>query len=215
MGHSILWALTSTPRTMPNSPFKPKPIAELGLHAATIMTRSELLKIRTASVSDLVAIQIIGRETYLDHFPSIWSERGLQEFLQQDFSEPALQRSLSSPDHMWLLAQDARDAVVGYAKINWNRPAPISGAIGAELQKIYFLASATGKGYGEQLVDFIAHAATELGQDLIWLDVLKSNLGAQRFYAGKGFVKQGEIPFRTDLREMSMVVMLRQLTIDG
>jgi ribosomal protein S18 acetylase RimI-like enzyme len=51
--------------------------------------------------------------------------------------------------------------------------------------------------------------------DMLWLDVLKSNAGAQRFYTSRGFRVLGEIPFNTDLSEIGMLVMARQLTING
>lgn len=171
------------------------------------------LKICIASVSDLPAIQTIGRETYREHFPSIWSEDYLQEFLRQDFSAQSLQQSLSSPDHTWLIAHDAGDSVVGYAKLNWGRPDPVLGRIGTELQKIYFRAHATGNGYGGTLLEFIIGMAAQRS-DMLWLDVLKTNLGAQRFYTSRGFYALGEIPFNTDIFEIGMVVMARQLTAD-
>ena len=169
------------------------------------------IRVRIASVSDLPAIQIIGRETYREHFPSIWSEDFLQEFLRQDFSRQSLQQSLSSPGHTWLIARDASDSVVGYAKVNWDRPEPISNRIGTELQKIYFRSQTTGRGYGGTLLEFIADMAARRS-DMLWLDVLRSNAGAQRFYARRGFRILGEIPFRTDLLDIGMVVMARQLT---
>lgn len=169
------------------------------------------LEIHIASVSDLSTIQIIGRETYHEHFPSIWSEDYLQAFLRQDFSKRSLKHSLSSPRHTWLIAQDPGDSVVGYAKLNWDRSEPIFNRIGTELQKIYFRSHATGKGYGGALLEFIVDMAARRS-DMLWLDVLKSNLGAQRFYASRGFRALGEIPFNTDLLEMDMVVMARQLT---
>lgn len=172
------------------------------------------LKIRTASVRDLSSIQAIGRETYLEHFPSIWSERYLHEFLRQDFSTQSLEHSLSSPAHAWLVAQDANDSVVGYAKLNWDRPEPISDTMGAELQKIYFRSHATGYGYGGMLLEFIVDMAARRS-DMLWLGVLKSNAGAQRFYASRGFRVLGEIPFDTDLLEIGMLVMARQLTANS
>lgn len=169
------------------------------------------LKIRVASVSDLPAIQKIGRDTYREHFSSIWSESAQEEFLRNDFSEHALQYSLSSPSHTWLIAEDASESVVGYAKLNWDCPDPIFHRTGTELQKIYFRSHTTGSGYGKLLLEFIADIAAKRSNTL-WLDVLKSNSGAQRFYASCGFCSLGEIPFSTDLREIGMVVMRRQLT---
>jgi diamine N-acetyltransferase len=172
-------------------------------------------QIRTASVNDLAAIQFVGRETYKHHFSSIWSDEALQIFLSQDFSENALQISLSSHAHTWLLAQDSNGSNLGYAKINWDRPDPIFGVVGAELQKIYFFTNTTGKGYGEKMLYFIFEEAARRGQETIWLDVLKSNQSAQSFYSARGFEKIGEIPFSTDLFDIGMMVMSRRLTTNN
>lgn len=45
----------------------------------------------------------------------------------------------------------------------------------------------------------------------MWLDVLKTNSNARRFYEAYGFQEIGEIPFNTDLAEIGMVVMGLQL----
>jgi len=171
--------------------------------------------IRTASTDDLAAVQSIGCETYREHFASIWSPKGLEEFLARDFSELALKKSLSSPQHLWLLVQDSRSSVVGYAKVNWDKPEPISGVVGAELQKIYFSASATGRGYGSRAIAFIASIASERDQTAIWLNVLTSNQGGQRFYANAGFTSVGEIQFDTDIAKIEMTTMVRRLAANN
>ena len=179
------------------------------------MKLNEGVVIRTASAEDLGVVQAIGCETYREHFASIWSPQGLEEFLSRDFSEPALQNSLSSPQHLWLLVQDSRSSVVGYAKINWDKREPISGIVGAELQKIYFGASATGKGYGSRAIEHIVSVASKRDQAAIWLNVLASNRGGQRFYANAGFTSVGEIQFDTDIARIEMRTMVRRLAANN
>jgi ribosomal protein S18 acetylase RimI-like enzyme len=84
--------------------------------------------------------------------------------------------------------------------------------VGVELQKIYFLKSEAGRGYGNQLLNFICNRAIEHGERLLWLDVLKSNSNARRFYEGFGFQEIGEIPFKTDVAEIGMIVMVCELS---
>jgi ribosomal protein S18 acetylase RimI-like enzyme len=179
------------------------------------MKLDEGVVIRTASPDDLGVVQAIGCETYREHFSSIWSPKGLEEFLSRDFSKPALQKSLSSPQHTWLLVQDSRGSVVGYAKLNWDKQEPISGTVGAELQKIYFSASATGRGYGSRAIEHIVSVACKRDQAAIWLNVLASNKGAQRFYANAGFTLVGEIQFDTDIAKIEMAAMVRRLAADN
>ncbi|WP_367375630.1 N-acetyltransferase family protein [Pseudomonas lini] len=172
-----------------------------------------MINIREATKADLDVLREVGCKTYREHFSAIWSLAGMQDFLNRDFSPRALGQSLeSSASHLWLIASDESGRVVGFCKVNWSAPAPLTGEVGAELQKIYFLKSEAGRGYGKQLLRFICNRAIERGERLLWLDVLKTNSNARRFYEGFGFQKIGEIPFKTDLAEIGMVVMACELS---
>ncbi len=179
------------------------------------MNPNESVVIKAASTDDFAVIQSIGCETYREYFASIWSPQGLEEFLSRDFSEPALQKSLSSPQHLWLLVQNSRGSVVGYAKINWDKQEPLSGIVGAELQKIYFSASATGRGYGSRAIEHIVSVASKRDQAAIWLNVLASNQRGQRFYENAGFTSIGETQFDTDIAKIEMITMVRRLATNN
>lgn len=167
--------------------------------------------IRTARIVDLHEVQAIAHDTYRQHFAHCWSEVGLQTYLQRDFSEAALRLSLNSPEHAWFL-MCTDDRTLGYAKVNWARSEAVSGASGAELQKIYFRADAVRHGHGAQLLHHIIHAATQHGEPAVWLNVLKTNESARRFYARHGFDTIGELPYRTDLGDdTGMWTMTRTL----
>ena len=171
-----------------------------------------MIKIRAATIEDIHVLRDIGTETYRDHFSDIWTQIGMQAFLSEDFSILALQKSIESPEHhCWLLALDDEERAVGFSKVNWSKSIPVTGQVGAELQKIYFLKSQAGKGYGKQLLQFICQSAENRNERFIWLDVLKTNTHAQRFYESFGFRTLGEIPFSTDKAEIGMVVMSREL----
>ncbi|AZC18030.1 GNAT family N-acetyltransferase [Pseudomonas sp. CMR5c] len=167
-----------------------------------------MITIREAEHRDLEALQTIGRATYREHFASIWSAEGMQRFLDQDFAPQALEQSLAARhQHLWLLALDAQQVPIGFAKLNWNRPMPGSGKVGAELQKIYLLKSQAGQGHGRVLLDHVLQRASQGGARCLWLDVLKSNAGARRFYESAGLRQVGEVPFSTDLEQIGMWVM--------
>ena len=168
----------------------------------------ETLSIRSADASDIDALREIGCVTYRDHFSHVWSEAGIQRFVDADFSLEAIRATLdASSKHLWMISSDMEGDAVGYAKLNWGTPDPILGLEGAELQKIYFRKSATGKGYGAAMLDHVFDLVRQRSNRRIWLDVLKINVGAQRFYEQAGFAKLGEMPFKTDLAEVGMVVM--------
>ncbi|MFA7943209.1 N-acetyltransferase family protein [Pseudomonas brenneri] len=167
-----------------------------------------MIGIREATIEDIPLLRNLGMATYREHFSDIWSAAGMQDFLNKDFSIRELQQSIESPAcHCWLMAFDADNQGVGFAKINWSKPMPLPGQVGAELQKIYFLKTQAGRGYGKQLLQFIFQSAKNRQQGSIWLEVLKSNASAQRFYESCGFEVRGEIPFSTDKADIGMVVM--------
>ncbi len=171
------------------------------------MTNTDI-SIRPANLSDLVTMQKLGSETYADHFSSLWSPEGLRNFLAQDFSAEALELTLSHPNqHQWLIAYDSSDLPIGLSKTNWSQLNPITSALGAELQKIYLLKSFSGVGVGTELLKTTIKNAILRGEPSIWLDVLKTNTKAQKFYSRFGFNQVGEIPFKTDLKEIGMAVM--------
>ncbi|SED24130.1 GNAT family N-acetyltransferase [Pseudomonas anguilliseptica] len=177
------------------------------------MAPQQSLCIHDATHADLEALQRIGCDTYREHFSGIWTRAGMQRFLSDDFSSENLASSLAATNqHLWLLAKDGAGNTQGFAKLNWNSRMPLHNAVGAELQKIYLLKSATGKGYGTQLLRAICERAAARQQQRLWLDVLKSNRAAQAFYSRFGFHACGEIPFSTDLFEIGMQVMTYDLT---
>jgi len=172
------------------------------------VVQEETLSIRSADTNDIDVLREIGCATYRDHFSHVWSEAGIRRFVDADFSAEAIRATLDAPSkHLWMIASDNDGKVAGYAKINWGTRDPILGLEGAELQKIYFRKSATGKGYGAAMLDHVFDLVQQRSNRRIWLDVLKVNIGAQRFYEQAGFAKLGEMPFKTDLAEVGMVVM--------
>lgn len=167
-----------------------------------------MISIRKATTADIDTLREVGCQTYREHFSTVWSPAGMQGFLEQDFSSSALRQSLELPGrHMWLIACDDQGKAVGFAKVNGAVPAPLTGEVGAELQKIYLLKSAAGLGYGKQLLRCVRDEVAQRGEQLLWLDVLKTNVSAQGFYEAFGFRRIGEIPFSTDLADIGMVVM--------
>jgi diamine N-acetyltransferase len=165
-------------------------------------------RIRPATLDDLTVLQALGRDSYRDHFASLWTEQGLATFLDRDFSTAALQRSLDRPEHhRWLIAADDAGAAIGFAKLNWSSLQPLSGKPGAELQKLYLRGCATGQGWGEALMRAAVQQVHVRGESSLWLEVLQTNHRAQRFYQRQGFQMVGDIFFSSDIQAIGMRVM--------
>jgi ribosomal protein S18 acetylase RimI-like enzyme len=171
-----------------------------------------VLKVRRAEARDVRLLAQLGETTYRSHFAGIWSPARMDAYIAAEYGEAALAESLARPElSIWLIGEmDAEP--IGFAKLNWNRPLPVAdGRIGTELQKIYLQAERTGQGHGGRMLEAVVERARQRDDRWLWLDVLKSNAGARAFYERHGFRAVGEIPFATDLREIGMWVMAREV----
>lgn len=170
-----------------------------------------MLTIRQALPADLAIVQEIGIASYIAHFGALWqSQQELEVFLAKDFSVQALLQSLQNRHVCWLLAYE-EETPVGFAKLNLDSLLAATATTGAELQKIYFLPEFAGRGYGERLYAEVQRQAIEQRQKLLWLDVLKSNASAQRFYQRQGMEIVGEDSYTSVSQSVAMWVMAKNL----
>jgi diamine N-acetyltransferase len=171
-----------------------------------MMSEAKLTLI-TATCDDINRLCAICRRTYAAHYSGIWTDDGLLTYLDDQYDASKVQAEISGGKTEYLLAAvDGHD--VGFAKLNYDRPLPTDPEkLGVELQKIYFDADQTGKGYGSISLQRITNIARESGSERIWLDVLKSNEGGRRAYERAGFSVVGEESFATDIEPIGMWVM--------
>ena len=169
------------------------------------------LFIKEATENDIHDLIHFGRKAYKEHFEYIWHD--VDSFLDKDFSIEAVTYCINHRSlHRYILAYDGSD-LVGFAKLNLNTNLPNKKPLGVELQKIYVDKNAVGKNIGSLLLDESIKIAIELKRTYIWLDVLKTNLKAQKFYARNQFEVISEIPFQTDKQEIGMFVMSKTLKV--
>lgn len=123
-----------------------------------------MFTVRQALLEDLTQVRDIGIRTYRAHFGELWRyPHELEAFLAEDFSVSALERTLRDPDVCWLLAYED-DALVGYARVNFDSLLAATQRRGAELQKIYFLPDYAGRGFGRQFFEQVQRRAVERRQ---------------------------------------------------
>lgn len=166
------------------------------------------VRVSVATDADVATLARLGPEAYRQHSAHIWSAEGLRAYIEQEYNPARLAREIADPEsHSWYLVRDILGEALGYAKVNWDTRDPILRQPGAELQKIYFLKPHTGRGLGALVIGYIGADAREREDSFVWLDVLKTNERARRFYLAGGLVEIGERPFATDLQEIGLVVM--------
>ncbi|WP_219725490.1 GNAT family N-acetyltransferase [Vibrio diazotrophicus] len=165
--------------------------------------------IREATLKDASAISVLGRNTYREHFADIWHD--IDSFLNADFSNDAIKSCINSPSsHRYLLAL-RNNTLIGFAKLNINSELNGMGKPCIELQKIYLKKDSVGNNLGSGLIERVMELASELDSKYAWLDVLKNNVQAQKFYQRHQFRIVDEIPYKTDRYEIGMFVMVKRL----
>lgn len=149
--------------------------------------------IRPANPSDAASIALLGRITFTETFGLLFKDRArdLRDYLDATFGVAKIERSLAKPENAWWLA--FRDRLpVGYAKLKFPSP---PGQDAAQLQKIYVLHEFLDAGIGRDLLLPVMQYATARAS-VLWLDVLRENARAIRFYERFGFGISGEDTFR-------------------
>ena len=169
--------------------------------------------IRPVQPEDAEFLAQLGRQSYLDHYADLWHQPGLDAFLRRSFELSKLRRELRhEPNIRYFFVLSDSGQPVGFAKLKLHQWLPgLRSRNAVLLQKIYFLREAAGQGLGQQLMEYVFDYARQTGKELMWLDVLKSNTGGQRFYERLGFEKYREIPFQTDKMDVGMWVMKKEL----
>lgn len=164
-------------------------------------------EIKEAKISDVEILEKLGRQTYKDHFSEIWSAQGIENYLESQFKREKLIGDMNDSAVKYFLIY-ADEIAVGFLKLKLDRNLPNSESEkGVELEKIYFLQEFSGKGLGKKTFEFIVRFAEERGSKIIWLDVLKSNVGAKKFYERNGFRVVSELDFSTDIEKIDFWVM--------
>lgn len=166
-----------------------------------------MLTIYKAQVSDAALLHTMAHASYNYHFAHLWQEKDeLANFLEQEYSLPILQRSLQNESCCWLIAAIDKTPL-GFAKFSWHATAGAQGPTGTLLNKLYFLPQATGKGYGEIVIQDVIHRAREHGERFLWLEVLDANPQARRFYERQGLKHLHDTVFSTASQQSTMHIM--------
>jgi len=143
------------------------------------------LILREARQCDVSLLSELGVSTYTHHFKQYWTHsEELDEFLNQEYSPQVIESSLADPSAGWYVVETS--APIGFVKVIWRCNIPGTSLNGTLLKKLYLSEGSTGKNYGQLIFNEVAEMAKERGSDFLWLEVLKKNTLARRFYERQG-----------------------------
>ena len=152
------------------------------------------LQIRIAEPEDAKIVALLARITFAETFGYLFEKHkgDLRVYLDHTFGVEKILRSLGNPVNRYWLGFVA-GLPVSFAKVKYPSPIPLAqtGNV-AQLQKIYVLRDFVGGGIGRPLIDAVLSDSASRQVDTVWLDVLKENARAIRFYERRGFRMIGE-----------------------
>ena len=170
------------------------------------------MQIRKAQSADAEVIALLGRITFRETFGYLFVDHAsdLRAYLDRIFAVAKIRHSIEQPENTyWLALIDALP--VAYAKLKFPSPAALLPAGGvAQLQKIYVLEEFLGQGIGKPLFASVLEHASSLKVDNLWLDVLKENSRAIRFYERLGFKPLGDETYTIDAQTFTFHLMALQ-----
>ena len=173
---------------------------------------SHNIQIIPCTAADIPRLQAIAIRSYNDHYLYLWHDNGAW-YKERSFSERALKEEIADPNAAFFLIYTGAE-LVGFLKLNIDKSLAGGRAEESlELERVYLVKSASGKGVGKKVIDFTVAYAKQRNKRLIWLKAMDSSRSVG-FYEQNGFEKCGT--YRLDFEVMKveyrgMYVMERTL----
>ncbi len=153
---------------------------------------------RLATPTDLDTLLTLSVQSMREAFGPPHNPAEVTEaYMAGAFTPDNLARDLADPRSTFILACTDAGQSIGYARLYRRRPPrrmpePFRRAGQAiEIERLYLLQLAIGRGQGQQLMDYCLNIARADGYQAVWLGVWERNHRAIQFYDRNGFVRFG------------------------
>lgn len=165
------------------------------------------IEIHKIGITELIQLQEIGRQTFLETFSAGNSEENMKNYLEEGFSEGKLSQELNDPNAAFYFAAQA-DVVIGYLKLNFGASqTELQDESALEIERIYVLKDFHGKSVGQVLYNKAIDIAKEKNAKYVWLGVWEENPRAISFYKKNGFVEFDKHIFKLGDDEQTDIMM--------
>lgn len=149
-----------------------------------------MFTIARCSISDIPLLVSVATQSYSEHYTYLWHDNG-EFYINRSFNAAQLEAEMADANARFFLLYEDQETV-GFMKLNIDK------AIGnyipekaLELERIYILKKASGRGLGKKAVDFVLELAKESSKSVVWLKSMDSSKAID-FYQQQGFVITGE-----------------------
>jgi diamine N-acetyltransferase len=140
------------------------------------------------SVADAAMLTKISREIYKEHYLHLWHPGGAEWYMNSyAYAINTIEKDLEDPFIEYYFVTK-KSEILGYLKLIVNATLfnePLKRAL--EVERIYLYNSATGKGYGKDIMEFAKQRAISLQKEIIFLKAMDTSLKAIAFYQKSGY----------------------------
>ena len=175
------------------------------------MNTWDTIQIRKIDIDDVILLQSIGRQTFMETFADGNTEENMRKYLEEGFSIEKLTSALNDKNAAFYLAENTEN-VVAYLKLNFGgSQTELKDEKAVEIERIYVLKEFHGQNVGQMLYEKAIQVAKDHNSDYIWLGVWEENPRAIRFYEKNGFVAFDKHIFRLGDDEQTDIMMKKKL----
>jgi GNAT superfamily N-acetyltransferase len=164
-----------------------------------------MVTIRHATLADVAAIHLLAEKIWWPTYQDILEKDQIRFMLDAFYAEEKLRKQISSGEQSFLLLleNEVPVAFAAFAGDKENQEVMI-------LEKIYSLPEVQGKGYGRELIEFVATQARLAGKSILQLYVHRANR-AKNFYEKMDFKVVKEVDRPLDKYLLTDFVMQKEL----
>jgi diamine N-acetyltransferase len=149
----------------------------------------EEVALKLCSKKDIAAIQKVALQSYRETYMYLWTEERYAEwYMNKSFSTESLEEQMNNSNALfYLITLEGKE--VGFLKLNLYKSINAEGGNNdLELERIYIIKEASGKGVGKAVVNEVFALAQQKGFQNVWLKSMDSS-DAVFFYEKMGFEK--------------------------
>ena len=170
------------------------------------------MEIKTCSEKNIHDLICIAKTSYQDHYTYLWDDEGAN-YISANFNVNQLQQELANPNSQFYLLYYL-EKLVGFLKLNLDSELKNYSLLKAlELERIYFLKEATGKGLGKMVIEFVIDLAKKRNKNIVWLKAMDSSRSVE-FYKRNQFeiVDEMILPYKFMKDEFRKILtMIREI----
>jgi ribosomal protein S18 acetylase RimI-like enzyme len=177
------------------------------INLSTKEIRMNDLNIKKASLTELLQLQEISRQTFIETFAEQNTAEDMQKYLDDNFNRDKLTQELNNSNSEFYFAT-FDDKVIGYLKLNYAQAqTEFKDNNSIEIERIYVLKEFHGKKVGQILYTKALNIAKHKNSEYIWLGVWEKNQRAINFYRKNGFEEFDKHIFKLGNDEQTDILM--------